>query len=145
MMCVFFFGIGLASFATGFAATPLQMGIGLFVVGMFAAIYHPVGLANAPVAVALFCLQGAVLGAYPMAVRTMLNRLVPSAEKRATTLSFESLACRLCYGVVVIFFAWVMELLSLAQALPIVGLIGCVPFALMWILPRATSVDRTDA
>ena len=45
MMCVFFFGIGLASFATGFAATPLQMGIGLFVVGMFAAIYHPVGLA----------------------------------------------------------------------------------------------------
>lgn len=45
MMCVFFIGIGLASIATGFSETPLQIGIGLFVVGMFAAIYHPVGLA----------------------------------------------------------------------------------------------------
>lgn len=45
MMCVFFAGIGLASIATGFAETPLQIGIGLFVIGMFAAIYHPVGLA----------------------------------------------------------------------------------------------------
>ena len=45
MMCVFFFGVGLASIATSFAATPLQIGIGLFVIGMFAAIYHPVGLA----------------------------------------------------------------------------------------------------
>lgn len=45
MMCVFFIGIGLASIVTGFAETPLQIGIGLFVIGMFAAIYHPVGLA----------------------------------------------------------------------------------------------------
>src|SRR5438105_6093602 len=45
MMCVFFFGVGLASIATGFARTPLQIGIGLFVIGVLAAIYHPVGLA----------------------------------------------------------------------------------------------------
>jgi len=45
MMCVFFIGIGLASIATGFSQTPLQIGIGLFVIGIFAAIYHPVGLA----------------------------------------------------------------------------------------------------
>jgi MFS family permease len=45
MMVVFFIGIGLAAVATGFAQTPLQVGIGLFVIGMFAAIYHPVGLA----------------------------------------------------------------------------------------------------
>ena len=45
MMAVFFIGIGLAAIATSFAQTPLQLGIGLFVVGMFAAIYHPVGLA----------------------------------------------------------------------------------------------------
>jgi MFS family permease len=45
MMVVFFVGIGLASVATGFAQTPLQVGIGLFAIGMFAAIYHPVGLA----------------------------------------------------------------------------------------------------
>ncbi|MEH6494181.1 MAG: MFS transporter [Pseudomonas marincola] len=45
MIGVFFVGIGLASIGTSFSETPLQMGIGLFVIGMFAAIYHPVGLA----------------------------------------------------------------------------------------------------
>ena len=45
MMVVFFVGIGLASIATAFSATPFQIGLGLFVIGVFAAIYHPVGLA----------------------------------------------------------------------------------------------------
>ncbi len=45
MIGVFFVGIGLASIGTSFSETPLQMGIGLFAIGMFAAIYHPVGLA----------------------------------------------------------------------------------------------------
>ena len=45
MMSVFFVGIGLASIATSFAQTPLQVGTGLFAIGIFAAIYHPVGLA----------------------------------------------------------------------------------------------------
>ncbi|CAN5384420.1 MFS transporter [soil metagenome] len=45
MIAVFFVGIGASSIATAFAQTPLQVGIGLFVVGVFAAIYHPVGLA----------------------------------------------------------------------------------------------------
>ena len=45
MMSVFFIGAGLCSILTSLAATPLQVGIGLFAIGMFAAIYHPVGLA----------------------------------------------------------------------------------------------------
>lgn len=45
MMAVFFVGIGLSSMAAGLAATPLQMGVALFVIGIFGAIYHPVGLA----------------------------------------------------------------------------------------------------
>src|SRR5262245_41780786 len=45
MMSVFFVGIGLASIATAFARTPTEIAIGLFVIGVFAAIYHPVGLA----------------------------------------------------------------------------------------------------
>lgn len=44
MIAVYFAGIGLASIATGFARTPAEMATGLFVVGLFAAIYHPVGL-----------------------------------------------------------------------------------------------------
>ncbi len=45
MMVVFFIGIGCASIATSFVQTPVQMAGGLFLIGMFAAIYHPVGLA----------------------------------------------------------------------------------------------------
>ncbi len=45
MMVVYFIGIGLAAIATGFSRSPMEIGIGLFVIGVFAAIYHPVGLA----------------------------------------------------------------------------------------------------
>jgi MFS family permease len=45
MMSVFFIGIGIASMLTGFARTPFEIALGLFILGMFAAIYHPVGLA----------------------------------------------------------------------------------------------------
>lgn len=45
MMLVFFIGIGTASIFTGFSETPRHVEIGLALVGVFAAIYHPVGLA----------------------------------------------------------------------------------------------------
>jgi len=45
MMAVFFVGIGMATFATGLAQTTWQLAIGLTVIGLFAAIYHPVGTA----------------------------------------------------------------------------------------------------
>jgi len=45
MMTVFFLGIGAASAFTALAETPVQMAVGLSVIGMFAAIYHPVGIA----------------------------------------------------------------------------------------------------
>jgi MFS family permease len=45
MMAVFFFGIGGALFLTGFATSPWQIAAGLTLTGMFAAIYHPVGIA----------------------------------------------------------------------------------------------------
>jgi MFS family permease len=45
MMVIFFFGIGLSSILTGFAQTPLQLGAGLLLIGIFGSIYHPVGLA----------------------------------------------------------------------------------------------------
>jgi MFS family permease len=45
MMIVFFVGIGLATALTGFAQTTTQLAICLTLIGVFAAIYHPVGLA----------------------------------------------------------------------------------------------------
>ena len=45
MMVVFFFGIGAMMLLTGLAQTPWQIGLGLTLIGVFAAIYHPVGIA----------------------------------------------------------------------------------------------------
>ncbi len=45
MMLIFFIGIGLSSILTGMVNTPVQISISLTAIGIFAAIYHPVGLA----------------------------------------------------------------------------------------------------
>jgi len=45
MLTVFFVGIGMASILTGFAQSLLQIGLGLALIGIFASIYHPVGIA----------------------------------------------------------------------------------------------------
>lgn len=45
MMLVFYIGIGLSSILTSLSESPFQIAIGLFAIGLFAAIYHPVGIA----------------------------------------------------------------------------------------------------
>lgn len=45
MIRLFFFGIGSATVLTGLAAGPASLAIGLTLIGVFASIYHPVGIA----------------------------------------------------------------------------------------------------
>ena len=45
MIVIFFIGIGLSSIMTSFASNPTEIAVGLAVLGIFAAIYHPVGIA----------------------------------------------------------------------------------------------------
>ena len=45
MMVVFFIGIGVSSVLASFANNPIEIGLSLTLMGLFAAIYHPVGLA----------------------------------------------------------------------------------------------------
>lgn len=45
MMVVFFCGLGVACIIVGMAQNVTQIGLGLALVGLFAAIYHPVGIA----------------------------------------------------------------------------------------------------
>ena len=45
MLVIFFVGIGASSIGTALADSPVEIAIGLFAIGAFAAIYHPVGLA----------------------------------------------------------------------------------------------------
>lgn len=45
MMAVFFVGTGLASILTGLMNGPVGIAVGLTLIGLFASIYHPVGMA----------------------------------------------------------------------------------------------------
>ncbi len=45
VMALFYFGVGASLLVTGFAQSSWQIAAGLIVVGAFAAIYHPVGIA----------------------------------------------------------------------------------------------------
>jgi MFS family permease len=45
MMVIFFVGIGLSMISVGLVETPLQLGVALLAIGLFASIYHPVGTA----------------------------------------------------------------------------------------------------
>ncbi|MEK9661766.1 MAG: MFS transporter, partial [Alphaproteobacteria bacterium] len=60
MMTIFFVGIGLASMATATASTPVEIAVGLTLVGVFASIYHPVGIA--------LIIEGHVRTGFPLAV-----------------------------------------------------------------------------
>src|SRR5688572_7001231 len=44
MMALFFIGIGVGAVLCGLARAPLEIGAALVIVGLFASIYHPVGL-----------------------------------------------------------------------------------------------------
>ena len=88
MICIFFIGIGLASTATSFANSPFQIGCGLFIIGLFAAIYHPVGIA--------MVIQGRVKTGMPIAVKTpiffiakgMKDTICPSFSNTTTSQLF---------------------------------------------------------
>jgi len=67
MMVIFFIGIGAASMFTALAQTPLQIGFALFIIGCFAAIYHPVGLA--------MVVHGRVKTGVPLAVNGIFGNM----------------------------------------------------------------------
>ncbi len=44
MMAIFFIGIGTAAILTGLTRSEFELSLGLFFIGLFASIYHPVGI-----------------------------------------------------------------------------------------------------
>ena len=67
MMVIFFIGIGVSSILTALAGSPLEIAIGLAAVGLFAAIYHPVGLA--------LVIQGRTKTGVPLAVNGIFGNM----------------------------------------------------------------------
>ncbi len=100
-------------------------------------MYGGLAMFDRPAAALLFCLQGAVFGAYPVAVRSLLNRLVSSPERRATVLSVESMAVRTAGGLAVIGCGRAIDALPLDRALLITAAVGCIPFLCVPFLRRA--------
>ena len=45
MLAIFFVGIGAASVVIGLADSPVELTVGLSLIGLFASIYHPIGTA----------------------------------------------------------------------------------------------------
>ncbi len=91
-------------------------------------------LLGAAGAAALFCVQGAAFGLYPVLTRHLLNRLVPSARRRATILSLDSLACRVAFCPMAVFAGWALGQEGLDVALVATAALACVPIPLILLL-----------
>ena len=86
MMVIFFIGIGLSSIVTAETNTPLEIAFGLFAVGVFAAIYHPVGLA--------MVVQGRTKTGVPLAVNGIFGNLGVASAALATGFLIDNIGWR---------------------------------------------------
>ena len=76
MITIFFIGIGVSSILAALADTPFEMALGLLAVGIFAAIYHPVGIA--------MVIQGRRKTGIPIAVNGVFGNLGVAAAALLT-------------------------------------------------------------
>lgn len=76
MMLIFFVGIGFSSMLASMANTPLQIAFTLTLIGIFAAIYHPVGLA--------MVVQGRAKTGMPLAINGVFGNLGVAAAALLT-------------------------------------------------------------
>ena len=67
MIVIFFLGIGASSILTALAGSPIEIALGLTAIGLFAAIYHPVGLA--------LVIQGREKTGVPLAINGVFGNL----------------------------------------------------------------------
>ncbi len=86
MMVIFFIGIGLSSVLTGMASTPVQIALGLTLIGVFAAIYHPVGLA--------MVVQGRVKTGVPLAINGIFGNMGVACAALLTGLMIDTAGWR---------------------------------------------------
>jgi hypothetical protein len=103
----------------------------LLVPGALLLMFLLLALLGHPAAAALFCIQGAAFGLYPPLTRFLLNRQVPSARRRATILSLDSLACRLAFGPIAVFAGFSLGAIGVTGAMAATALLACVPIVMI--------------
>ena len=82
MMAIFFVGIGASSVVSSFASSPLEIGFCLTLIGLFAAIYHPVGLA--------MVVQGREKMGVPLAINGVFGNMGVASAALVTGLLIDS-------------------------------------------------------
>lgn len=122
MMVVFFVGVGVASIVTGLAQTASQLTIGLSLIGLFAAIYHPVGIAW----------------------------LIASSSKQGMTMGVNGLFGGLGSALAAPFVGLMIDYASWRYAFIAPGIISIGAGAIMWIQWRSGTVvdvkaDKTNS
>jgi MFS family permease len=111
MMIVFFFGAGVTTIAVAFCQTPMQLFITLTVLGIFAAIYHPVGIAM----------------------------LVQDAKKVGITIGINGLAGNLGIAVAAVLSGFLMQRYGWRSAFIAPGVVSIVTGIAFWLLvPKET-------
>lgn len=91
MMLVFFFGIGAASLLTSLAQGPWQLAAALTLIGVFASIYHPVGIP--------MLLQGAVRPGATIGVNGLVGNLGIAVAAALTGLLVQWASWRAAFAV----------------------------------------------
>ncbi|MCZ6882523.1 MAG: MFS transporter, partial [Gammaproteobacteria bacterium] len=105
MMAIFFVGIGASSVVSSFASSPLEISFCLTLIGLFAAIYHPVGLA--------MVVQGREKMGVPLAINGIFGNMGVASAALVTGLLIDSSGWRSAF-VIPGFTAIVLGMLYLA-------------------------------
>ena len=86
MIIIFFIGIGFSSFITALSQSPLQIALGLTLIGIFAAIYHPVGIA--------LVIEGHVRTGIPLAINGVFGNLGVGSAALVTGFFIDNMSWR---------------------------------------------------
>ncbi|MCP4410103.1 MAG: MFS transporter [Gammaproteobacteria bacterium] len=114
MMVIFFLGIGISSLVSGLANSPMQIAVGLLLIGMFAAIYHPVGLA--------MVVDGRKKTGTPLAINGVFGNLGVASAALVTGILIDTYGWRIAFyvpGIISIFVGilyWIFIRLKPKQA-----------------------------
>ncbi len=91
MIVIFFIGIGASSLIAGMANNPIQIAASLTLIGIFAAIYHPVGLA--------MVVQGRARTGVPLAINGVFGNLGVASAALLTGFLIDSAGWRSAFFV----------------------------------------------
>jgi hypothetical protein len=109
-----------------FGMRALALAVAASLAGMYALLALAPGWWSIPILVA----HGLPLGVAPVLIVDFLNRRIVASERRATMLSFESMAQRGTYGVLVYAAATALDASTLATVLLALACLSAIPLAL---------------